>query len=125
MKYCEYCDVVTEDGTGICASCGGSEFYRKCTSCGKRIPAGNLCTACLEARNKQTRPSDFDTSRPGTCNKYISLALCICLGPLGAHKFYEGNIGMGILYIFTAGLFGIGWFVDIFLILAKPTQYLP
>ena len=26
----------------------------------------------------------------------------------GAHKFYEGKIGMGVLYIFTGGLFGIG-----------------
>lgn len=33
-------------------------------------------------------------------------------GYLGIHKFIDGKIGMGILYIFTVGLFGIGWIVD-------------
>ena len=41
----------------------------------------------------------------------------------GAPKFYEGKVGMGILYIFTAGLFGIGLLVDFFAILFKPTHY--
>lgn len=41
------------------------------------------------------------------------LILCILLGYFGAHKFYEKKIGMGVLYFFTLGLFGIGWVVDI------------
>lgn len=35
------------------------------------------------------------------------------LGYFGVHKFYEGKIGMGILYIFTFGLFGIGTYIDL------------
>ncbi|MFR8462077.1 MAG: TM2 domain-containing protein [Ruthenibacterium lactatiformans] len=35
------------------------------------------------------------------------------MGYFGAHKFYEGKVGMGVLYLFTLGLFGIGWFVDL------------
>lgn len=42
-----------------------------------------------------------------------ALLLCIFLGFLGAHQFYVGKIGKGILYIFTCGLFCIGWIVDI------------
>ena len=42
---------------------------------------------------------------------------------LGAHKFYEGKVGMGILYLLTCGLFGIGWIVDIIIILTKPNTY--
>lgn len=38
-------------------------------------------------------------------------------GLLGLHYFYAGRIGMGLLYFFTAGLFGIGWIVDICTIL--------
>ena len=34
-------------------------------------------------------------------------------GILGAHKFMDKRIGMGILYLFTAGIFGIGVIVDI------------
>ena len=44
----------------------------------------------------------------------------VLLGIFGAHKFYEGKIGMGILYLFTVGLFGIGWVIDLIVLLLKP-----
>lgn len=34
------------------------------------------------------------------------------LGALGAHKFYRKKVGMGFLYLFTLGLFYIGWIGD-------------
>lgn len=46
-------------------------------------------------------------------NKTVALLLCIFLGYFGAHKFYVGKVGMGIIYLFTMGFFGIGWLVDI------------
>lgn len=46
-------------------------------------------------------------------NKIVALLLCIFLGEIGVHYFYVGRIGMGLLYFFTGGLFGIGWIVDI------------
>ena len=49
--------------------------------------------------------------------------LCLFLGGVGAHKFYEGKVGMGILYILTIGLFGIGVVVDLIAILFKPNPY--
>ena len=42
----------------------------------------------------------------------VELLLCFFLGVLGVHKFYRKKIGMGLLYLFTYGLFGIGWLVD-------------
>ena len=56
-------------------------------------------------------------------NKWLSLILCIFFGFFGAHKFYEGKTGMGILYIFTAGLFCIGWIADIVALCTKPNPY--
>ncbi len=35
------------------------------------------------------------------------------LGWAGIHKFIDKKTGMGILYLFTFGLFGIGWIIDI------------
>ena len=56
-------------------------------------------------------------------NKYIALLLCIFLGVYGAHKFYEEKYGLGILYLFTAGLFLIGWIIDIVDLLRRPDTY--
>lgn len=56
-------------------------------------------------------------------NKWAALALCFFFGFLGAHKFYEEKTGMGILYLFTGGLFMIGWIVDFIALLFKPTHY--
>jgi hypothetical protein len=50
-------------------------------------------------------------------NKTVALILCIFLGILGAHKFYVGKTGMGLIYLFTGGICGIGWIIDIFLII--------
>ncbi|MFT5528082.1 MAG: TM2 domain-containing membrane protein YozV [Pirellulaceae bacterium] len=37
-------------------------------------------------------------------------------GVFGAHRFYFGKTFTGLLYLFTLGLFGIGWLVDLVLI---------
>ncbi len=38
--------------------------------------------------------------------------ICLFLGEFGVHKFRERKIGMGILYLCTFGLFGVGWIYD-------------
>ncbi len=44
---------------------------------------------------------------------WTDFVICLLLGWLGVHKFREKNVGMGILYLLTFGLFCIGWFIDI------------
>ena len=46
-----------------------------------------------------------------------TLLLCLFLGEFGVHHFYVGKTGLGILYLFTGGLFGIGWLVSLIKIL--------
>lgn len=58
-------------------------------------------------------------------SKWVSFFLCLFLGVFGAHKFYEGRILLGILYIFTGGLFGIGVIVDLVILFFKPNPYHP
>ena len=58
-------------------------------------------------------------------SKWVSFFLCLFLGVFGAHKFYEGRVLLGILYIFTGGLCGIGVLVDLIVLLFKPNPYYP
>ena len=104
---------------GVCNYCGTKYFIPKInntivnnTTINYINPKDNDHITCIQPTTLGKRK-----------NKYISLILCIFLGYIGAHKFYEGKIGMGILYIFTVGLFYIGWLTDIVLLIKKPTNY--
>ena len=43
-------------------------------------------------------------------------------GCFGAHRFYFGKPVSGFIWLFTFGLFGIGWIVDLFLIPAMEEE---
>lgn len=58
-------------------------------------------------------------------SKWVSFFLCLFFGIFGAHKFYEGRILLGILYIFTVGLFGFGVVIDLISLIFKPNPYYP
>lgn len=45
-------------------------------------------------------------------NYTVDFFLCLILGFFGGHKFYEKKYGMGVLYLFTMGIFGFGWIFD-------------
>ena len=47
----------------------------------------------------------------------------LLIGELGFHQFYNGHIFMGILYIFTGGLFGIGYIYSIIVTLINVVIY--
>lgn len=49
-------------------------------------------------------------------SKGIAYLLWFFFGGLGVHRFYVGKVGTGILYLLTCGVFGIGWFIDLFLL---------
>lgn len=46
-----------------------------------------------------------------------AFVLCLLLGPFGAHRFYVGKIGTGILMILTFGGLGIWVLIDLIVIL--------
>jgi len=46
----------------------------------------------------------------------IAYILWFFFGVLGVHRFYCGKFITGTIWLLTGGVFGIGWFVDIFLI---------
>ena len=48
----------------------------------------------------------------GEKSQSIAIALWFFLGFIGVHRFYLGHIGLGVLYLLTGGLCGIGWLID-------------
>jgi len=48
---------------------------------------------------------------------FVALLLCFFIGIIGAHRFYVGKIGTGVLMVFTLGGLGIWTFIDLILII--------
>ncbi len=46
-------------------------------------------------------------------DKLVNFLITLFLGIFGVHKFINKQTGKGLLYLFTGGLFGIGWIIDV------------
>ena len=42
----------------------------------------------------------------------VAFLLCVFLGYLGIHRFYQWKFITGIVWLLTGGLFGVGWVID-------------
>jgi len=87
----------------------------------RKNPVQNSTTVSSdrEVRRNQTNSYSgsvptYMQSRGSFKNTTAALVLCVYLGFLGGHKFYLGRWKMGIVYLLTFGLFGIGILVDLF-----------
>lgn len=103
--------------TKICPKCDAAmpedSFY--CLNCGGAFPDRNIEFETIKRRI---------TIQAGTWrSKWIALILCVFFGWLGVHRFYEGKVITGLLYLCTLGFFGIGWIVDIVRLAMKPNPY--
>lgn len=116
-KFCKHCGTKIAEAAVICPHCGCQvEEMKKAEQPSIVINNANTNTNTNTNMNGMGYMARMK-------NKWVAFCLCFFLGMLGAHKFYEGRAGMGILYLFTGGLFGIGWLVDCIVLLCKPNPY--
>jgi hypothetical protein len=88
----------------FCQSCGAevNEKAVVCVKCGVAVNNSNI--------KVQTGPvSDKEW--------IVALLLSFFLGFLGAHRFYTGHIGIGVIQLLTLGGCGIWALIDLILIL--------
>ncbi len=117
LKFCKHCGEKIPSDAVICVKCGRQveELSQK----ESQFVINNVANSAASSS-----ASDSSAARGVRyCNKWISFFLCLFLGFFGFHKFYEGKIGVGVLYMFTCGGFFIGWIMDIFNIFGKPNPY--
>lgn len=119
QKYCKHCGEIIDKDCVICPKCGKQVEELKAAAQPITINNSNTSTNV----NTNVNAKVYIRQRGRRKDKWVAFTLCLLLGMFGAHKFYEGKTGMGILYLCTLGLCGIGWIVDIISILRKPNPY--
>lgn len=101
-----------------------------CKNCGKEIDdKAAVCIHCGVATHEQTQQPVVNVVNTNTNTnvnrgpayihkkKWPAFWLCLLLGEFGAHRFYVGKVGTGLIWLFTMGMFGIGWLIDLVMIL--------
>lgn len=119
----------------ICPKCDTLVSGNFCPNCGEKVgrsskspqaPVSTYDDWDDEDEDFDTRTTSSSNGQPIIINNYTSstensmsylrrgtaLLLCLFFGWLGAHRFYVGKVGTGILWLITLGFFGIGILVD-------------
>ena len=117
--------------TKFCAECGAKIAKKAvvCPHCGCEVGERNAApvvqpSIVINNSNQNQQTMNAGAVRGGKAkNKWVALLLCFFLGWCGAHKFYEEQIGTGILYLCTLGLFGIGSLINFIQLLFKDNPY--
>ena len=119
-KYCKFCGEQIDIDAVICPKCGKQVEEIKVSQPQQQATPNIVINNANSNVNRNTNINGYG---PKPKNKWTALFLCLFLGMFGAHKFYEGKVLLGIVYLCTLGLVGIGWFIDLIALLFKPNPY--
>lgn len=120
LKFCKYCGEKIPEDAIICTKCGRQVEELKRNNENNQIIINNNNSASAAA-SASAVATGYGYGHGKQKNKWVALVLCIFT--ICGHKFYEEKISLGLVYLFTARLFGIGWIIDIISLLSKPNPY--
>ena len=126
MRKCENCGAAYRPGQNYCRYCG----------CELEQPEAPARTVPQQVTRQAPQPAPQPVVRQQIIyqpvqyverysdrSRVLALVLCLLLGEFGVHRFYQGKIGTGILWLLSFGLFGFGWLVDLLtLVFGHPTD---
>lgn len=131
MKHCINCGDDIADDADVCPDCGVNQSTRLegeyrdrgenekyCINCGELVhKQAELCPECgVEQPSAGERNSD----------QIVAGILAILIGGLGVHKFYQGNMRNGVLYLcffWTAIPALLGLIEGVLMLLADESEY--
>lgn len=119
MKLCKNCAKEVKDNAIICPYCGSSFQDKK-----EGILEENIQEKEIHQNQENKKQPYMDNGIiRGPFYKWISIPLCILLGWLGVHKFYERKYIIGVFYAITFGFWGIGIVFDLIKLVKQPKYY--
>ena len=113
-KFCQNCGAPLEPHSKFCESCGTPVEQPQAPQPVYTQPPPMYAQPPPVYAQPQVNVNIINpNSGVSTKSQGVLIILWFFGGYFGLHYFYAGRIGMGLLYFFTMGLFGIGWIIDL------------
>lgn len=114
--FCPNCGAVLEQGIRFCPNCG-TTLTDRAPPVQQPVQPQPAQVIVQQGPYQPYQQHVYGQVPVSPLSRTVTLILCMFFGYMGVHRFYSGSIGLGIVYLFTLGFWGIGTFIDFITIL--------